>query len=284
MKEVFSNSTIVCHVFAQRTQSEGRSSNVFFEGDKIYSYGHHYLLAEFITAKGETAILINDKGYSVTTSKHICQIRQATRQYKQFFVMSTDGTKVLEQLETLAKKLQAARKPELYITQAKSLLSSYNDWLQWSGRKYKEQRQINIVSAVFDGGKYPEYMKKREAAIRAAEKRAAKAALKDWTNKIQKFEAYEIDHIYTNFSHRMDWLRVSQDNTLVETSQGVKIPVKEARVLYLLIKAGKDIKGHEITDGYSKYTVISINGTLKVGCHNIDIKAVNKVGEKILSL
>ena len=69
MKTVFDNYDCV-HTFAQRTQNEGRTSNnnIFFEGDKIYSYGYHYELGRFLDDK---TILINDKGYSVSTGKHI---------------------------------------------------------------------------------------------------------------------------------------------------------------------------------------------------------------------
>ena len=47
-----------------------------------------------------------------------------------------------------------------------------------------------------------------------------------------------------------------------------------------MIKAGKDIKGYKI----DKYTVISINGTLKIGCHNINRANVTEVGEQLLKL
>ena len=49
MKKVFSSNDECIHVFAQRTHEEGRTpnSNVYFYGDKLYSYGSHYLLAEF---------------------------------------------------------------------------------------------------------------------------------------------------------------------------------------------------------------------------------------------
>jgi hypothetical protein len=47
-----------------------------------------------------------------------------------------------------------------------------------------------------------------------------------------------------------------------------------------MIKAKRDIKGHQI-DGY---TVISINGTLKIGCHDIDMTYVKKIGNKLLTL
>ena len=63
MKRVFTNSYDVIHLYAQRSQDEGRCSNVFFYGDKIYSYGHHYLLGEFID--DGKAIIINDEGLLV---------------------------------------------------------------------------------------------------------------------------------------------------------------------------------------------------------------------------
>ena len=74
MKKVFQNTSEVVHVFAQQTQSEGRnqSSSIYFRDNKIYSYGSHYLLGEFIN--NET-IIINDFGYSVTTSKHISELQ-----------------------------------------------------------------------------------------------------------------------------------------------------------------------------------------------------------------
>ena len=87
MKRVFNSSVDVMHVYAQRSQSDARCSNVFFEYDRIYSYGRHYLLGEFID--DGKAIVINDTGYSVTTSKHIYQLIQATRQYKQFFTSTS---------------------------------------------------------------------------------------------------------------------------------------------------------------------------------------------------
>ena len=66
---------------------------------------------------------------------------------------------------------------------------------------------------------------------------------------------------------------------MVETSQGVKVTVKEAKLLYSMILANKDIKGYRI----SNYTVISINGVLKVGCHHINIDSMHKIGKLILN-
>jgi hypothetical protein len=49
MKTVFTNNEIF-HVFNEQKQETGRTPNrnIFFENNKIYSYGYHYLLGEFI--------------------------------------------------------------------------------------------------------------------------------------------------------------------------------------------------------------------------------------------
>jgi len=61
----------------------------------------------------------------------------------------------------------------------------------------------------------------------------------------------------------------------VETTKGARVPVKDARILWAMIKAGRDIKGHRI----GNYTVISLNGTLKIGCHVIPLDEVKRIGD-----
>lgn len=89
-----------------------------------------------------------------------------------------------------------------------------------------------------------------------------------------KFYSYETDYIKND----EDFLRLSKEGQKVETSQGVEVAVNEAQLLYKMILSNKDIKGHKI----GNYTVISINGTLKVGCHNINIESMHKVGKQLI--
>ena len=86
MKKVFQNTSEVVHVFAQQTQSEGRnqSGSIYFRENKIYSYGSHYLLGEFIN---DETIIINDFGYSVTTSKHINELEKRNKPVQSIFYL-----------------------------------------------------------------------------------------------------------------------------------------------------------------------------------------------------
>jgi hypothetical protein len=280
MKKVFTNSYDVIHLFAQRSQSEANCKNVFFENNRIYSYGHHYLLAEFIkNSKGDEAIMINNSGYSVTTSSHINQVTGATRQYKQFFTMQCEAKKVAYQLEILAQKLSKAKKPELYINPAEYLFTKFNEFQSWNGltNDTLNLMKINEIINVFRGGVYSDYLHNQAKRIKQAENKQKREANKKFKKDLQKFFNYELDYIYNNPTNE-DFCRISKDNENIETSQHVKVPIREAKVLYKLIKAKKDIKGFNI----SGYTVIGLNGVLKIGCHKINIDNMNEIGEKII--
>jgi hypothetical protein len=282
MKKVFNSSYDVIHLFAQRSQTEANCKNVFFESDRIYSYGHHYLLAEFIkNDSGDEAIMINNAGYSVTTSKHISEVTQATRQYKQFFTLQTDPAKVSYQLTQLADKLSKAKKPELYINPAEYLFTKFNEFQNWRGLTNDTLNllKINDIIKVFRGSSYAEYLQEQNKRIKQAEETALIQARKQFKISLKKFFNYELNYIYNNPTNE-DYLRISEDKEYIETSQHVTVPIREAKVLYNLIKAKKDIKGFNI----SGYTVIGLNGVLKIGCHKINLKNLHEIGEKILTM
>jgi hypothetical protein len=275
MKTVFSNGHDVIHVFAQRNQSHGRSSNVFFYNNEIYSYGYHYLLGKFIDEK---TIVIDNRGYSSTTAKHISWIIGGTRQYKQFFTMTCDIHHVHRQVLSLQSKLAAARKPEKYINEILSLWDSLNEFIKYTKNKntpkdtrYKDIKRIvkalNIDSVQYQQ-KLADAKKKQDLMRKRSEAKKIKDTLSKWYN-------YEV---HTFRIGEKDYLRISQDGSNIETSQHVKVSIDEARTLYQLICKGIDIKGHRI----SNYIVNSINGTLKIGCHNIDMDSVHKVGKQLV--
>lgn len=61
----------VMHNWLMQTGKVRNSSSVFYEGDTIYSYGHHFPMAIHIRSKkGRRWILYNTDSYSVTTGQH----------------------------------------------------------------------------------------------------------------------------------------------------------------------------------------------------------------------
>ena len=291
MKKIFSNTSETIHVFAQQTQSEGsnQSRSVYFRDNKIYSYGSHYLLGEFINSQ---TIIINDFGYSVSTSKHISELIQATDQHKQFFTNSICIESVENDIKGNLKSLVNARKPELYISTICQAVGRLNKWAAYckETKSFKNEyriesfkyrilpsnpilKKLNKISNDLLTTEYIAKIKtkgKKEALkLKAKKKRELKVKLAEFnTYKISRFNIGEFDY-----------LRLSENGLFVETSQSIKIDLSDAKKLYIAIKRKTNIAGYKI--GY--YTVNSINGTLKVGCHNIDIKSVHAVGEKLIS-
>ena len=288
MKKVFQNTSEVVHVFAQQTQSEGRnqSGSIYFRENKIYSYGSHYLLGEFIN---NDTIIINDFGYSVTTSKHISELINATSQHNQFFTSSIDIKHVQTEINAFLKCLTNARKPEIYISNITKLESNLTKWVNYCKENKIKKEHFSRYNFLVNKSDYnykkivkianslltPETIEQLKAK---GKKDAIKQKAKDKKElkiKLDKFNTYEIDRFKIG---QFDYLRLSQNGEFVETSQNIRIEKNEAKKLYFAIKNKINIQGQKI--GY--YTINKIdNMALTVGCHKICIKSVKKIGELI---
>lgn len=80
------NNNELAHIWANQTKDKGKGSNMFFEGKRIYSYGHHYQIAELFEVKGEIVVFVNSRGYSNTTAKHTSVVVRACSHLKQFHI------------------------------------------------------------------------------------------------------------------------------------------------------------------------------------------------------
>jgi hypothetical protein len=272
MKKVFGSARDVIHLFAQRTQEEARCSNVFFEGDKIYSYGSHYLLGHFIN---DETIVINDTGWSATTNKHISMLKYATRQYKQFFYTEIKLDLVKNKMEELAQKLANAKKPELYIDSILYRFKKLNDWIEYSKKKeLKKHDDYKAIKKI-----YTDITKNLDAwkdKIKIAQAKAKKAEKIRLEKALVKFMNYDISFVGIG---NEDYLRISEDGTKVETTQGVKVSVESAKELYHAIIKGVDIVGHKIEN----YKVTNLNGVLTIGCHRINKESMHQIGKQLIN-
>lgn len=279
MKKVFSSGSEVIHLFAQQIQTEARSSNVYFEqsnfdkpyGDIIYSYGKHYMLGKFID---DNTILINDKGYSNTTSKHIKLLSEATTQYKQLRLTQTDTDLVSRQIYELTVLIGKARKPETYLYNIQTLWKTYLENKKYvildvntNEKKHKELEEIVqpfLVNTEETITKLKEEEKTRKAYFKLKR-----------TRNIEHFKNYDID----TFTDKYCYLRISSSGKHVETSKDVKIPIAAAKILYQKILANENIVGYRI----EHYKIDEWNDKfLVVRCHTIPIKEIQEIGEKII--
>jgi len=279
MRHVFKSNWDCVHEYAQRNNTHGKSGSIFFYNDKIYSYGYHYLMAEFID---NNTILINDVGYSVSTGKHINLVIQATGHYKQFFVTKHELKYVYSHIKNyLYPKLIKARKPYIYSDEIEYLWNCVNEYLEYRNLKVKRSKEYKYIKRLINEINSDNFQEKLTharikvlKAERIAKERKAIKEAKELKDNIKKFKSFEKGYFRSN----EQYLRINANN--IETSMGAKVDIKEAKILYKLIKSGKDIKGYKIDN----FTVIGINGTLKIGCHNINKIDMHEIGEKLLKL
>lgn len=81
---------MLCHVWANESQSSGENANgsLYFIGERIYSYGQHYLAAKIFTRDdGTKYALVNSNVYSNSTSNHLIDIKAALRGKMPYYVV-----------------------------------------------------------------------------------------------------------------------------------------------------------------------------------------------------
>lgn len=309
MRKVFKNRDEVAHIWASRTQEEGRAGNVNFRGDSIYSY-RWWEMARFMEVKGETIVLMRNWNYSSSTSKHMSSVHGALRglPYRIVYCYGEVSTyyggwrannEVLDHEQSIRHWLN-----EMFESQQKLKRAKYPDYE--ISNNHSARASIEEYCALFDlpiPDKMMEYYldpddiaplleakKKRaeELANKTDEQREIERAKREAAEekKLQKLrdefmedelawmEGENVSTRKTIKQGRSRWnskylefsttrLRIKDD--YVETSRGAFVPVREAQILWGLIKLGHDIKGHRI----GSYTVIGLNGVLKIGCHEI---------------
>jgi len=289
MKTVFSNNWDVCHEFNLQQQNTGRAGNIFFERDTIYSYGRHYVLAQFINPK---TVVINNIGYSVSTSKHISIIRSATSDKKQILTENAEPSRVLSQLKQLSGKFKTSYKCHRYFNQINALYNSFihscdvlggylylDNWTsKYSIKPLSDCIQLNEIKEIYS---FINNTENTERANKSLEKEITRQSRKqelDLKRKlvnIDKFRSYTVDHV---FGLDFDLLRVSLCGNYVETTQRVKIPKSEAIRYFNLFKS-KDLNNGE---KIGQFTTLDVNEKyIKIGCHKIPVSEIIETGNKL---
>ena len=309
MKKVFKSSWETAHVWAQRSQSEGRSSNLSFVGDSLFSYNWYELAKFHETKTGETVVLIRDYSYSSSTGRHKNMSEGATRHYKHIYIHGAtypytyDRGKLLvheaniisfvSDIRENLEKIKNARLTEKISWAYRQYLNKI-ETLNWYCKEFDQLIPVELETLKITSFEVEEIIQKRNkrALELSSPENIAKREAETEKRKKREFdkirfelETIESDWIkgetnrttYNKGNKRFDFpmIRLRLNGETVETSNYASVPVREAKILFDLIKAGKDIKGFKI--GY--YTVIGINGTLKIGCHTLERDEINRFSE-----
>lgn len=145
MKTIYQSNPELIKVFNKQSQHYGKANSLFFEGNTLYSYGYHYPLALFIEPD---TILLNDTGYSNTTARHISHARNITSNRKQIPTSEIELRQVFARLSELERKLQRARKPEIYTKQISDLYFQFTNNMKYLNGFYIK------VKSMFSGTRF----------------------------------------------------------------------------------------------------------------------------------
>jgi hypothetical protein len=279
MKTVFSTREAI-HVFFSQEQEHGRNQGgtVFFAGNVLYSYGYHYPMA--VIQKNDL-VFINSEYYSQTTAKHQSYTRVSIPYWMDYIHLPhplnnlehhrANSLFLLGQINLFIHKFTKARVTDYSpdVLRAVTNLQSYFNFMLEHGidiRKYllSEYHFLLDVDSVEDvlGSDYVKIVNERED-------RKRQAIIKRKQEQLNRFLGRED----VKYREGKAFLRYNEKEDTIETSERATVSAREARILYERIKAGKDIKGFKV--GY--YTVISINGDLKIGCHAIPRSEVDRL-------
>jgi len=316
MKNIFSNSSEVIHLFANKTQERAtnQTRNAYFNSDGLFSYGSHYQLAKHLQGG---AILINDLGYSMTTTKHINEISQASRHKTRFYTSSVLIGEVLPTIENLLTKLPKAKSRKLeYIATIKSLFDSFQRF-----QRYAKENKINklfwsnnnILQPITDK-RSKEYkrllfiaknMQNLDILESEVLKEKARQDKKEATKQKQQTKAFRegksnfvrlkydlLDLRYDETSNK-DLTQQNKDYKLlcayILTSQNVKIKFNDAKELLSVMTLNKydSIRLNSILKNYKigYHTINKVQDKkLFIGCHTIQFKEVQRIAKELKKL
>ncbi|MFA5186883.1 MAG: hypothetical protein WC551_10425 [Patescibacteria group bacterium] len=272
------NNREVAHRWAQGNGGEAKGSHFYYEGDKIYSYGSHYLLGHLVRGLA----LINSRGYSVTTAKHTSYALYALHghPYRVIDVQHPEAATLEDHAANLeeikARYLEAAVKS----TRARLHVNEYLRNMETAKGDYiAYKKAFKITGGALPSASTPEERarilakaKQAEAAERAAQKARVEAKKKEEADAL---EAWRRGENKGNYFYASDIaLRLSADGKYIETSRDARVPLSLGQGLYRQWqKCTGDIVGRTI----GSYTVNSADAAgIKIGCHTIKAEEVHR--------
>jgi len=270
----------VAHLWANRIGGSAKASNLFFEGDDIYSYGRHFLIAKHVhNEQGEHAVLFTRRTYSILTTKHLNIVRQASRHLDLLFVPDPDLPKEelfekwYRQIKEIAPALNNARKPEKYILEIQQVFDEAKRYANFFG--YEIPEVLVRASEIENIGQYHEVLQKENELRKAQAQKEQAEALRIQKIQLKRWRKFATSYLTT--ADGFDYLRFNKITERIETTQRVEIPLAVGRQFYSIVldtiaKGGCTDCKLRLMD---RYKVLAINKNfIKVGCHKISLKEI----------
>lgn len=273
---------------------------LYFEGQKIWAYGDHFLLGQLY--QDNKVLLVNSEKTSRTTNEHRYSLINASSHLTTIILPHPEEPKHPENLKYLNEQV-ADSLESIFIKISGFLPSSWDeDKNPWNKRNFltafnnlekyckvfKIRNDLKLsqvenlideiisVKSVKEKARNEKREKTRQEKYRIIEKENEEkfrknkiktlVRLKNWRSKKDVYPSYG------SFNRFKCCLRVRENE--VETSHGAKVPLQSALRLYRAILKNEAKRGDDI----GPYRFEKLEGsTIKIGCHDIELKEVHRV-------
>lgn len=287
MKTVFTNSEIV-HIYASRSQNEGRANSMHFNGNTFYSYSQP--IGQFVD--DGRAILLNRERFSNTTSGHQSNLFQAVNHYTNIYVghineygrVSEYNKKwYADEIATHLKKASRAKKEwsiRYHLGRAQTLITAMTEYV----RIFNLDWTIPVIPTDLGEIKAAAQKEAREESAKN-EARKAEIALRD-VEAVKEWMAGGYSRI--SFGNPTTYLRIRGDE--VETSRGARFPVAHAARGLALVRSVRErgtewqANGHTCHLGPYRINRITPQGTVYAGCHVVPWSSIEAIAPQIEAL
>lgn len=272
------------HWVHNRDHSECYGYRMYSKGNIMYSYGSHYMIAQFIRNKEGEAILFNSDSNSLTTNKQKNCVWSAIPSYMLIFEVPGASSNSVDNIKHYFSKIEnnlynaskARTRKDEYLSNAQNYLHQLIKYIEFFKPKYRfnkaEKLVLNSPITNETGEQLQKASELKYKNLKIKQRKQNKEAYQKELANLELWKKGEKSHIYCSFVQDV-FLRINGD--YIETSQSAKVLEKEARILYKAYKAGKKVIGSKI----SNFTIISVNGTVKIGCHEIKMSEIKRLAK-----
>lgn len=281
------NNSKLAHNWANKIKDSGKGSNMFFEGDTIYSYGYHFPISKFITIDENTFIAFNDNNYSNSTAKHKNHVRRAIPYNYEvincidmnfgFYGHEKNMKYYINEInDNLNKAKKATKNKEYLITSAENSLNELTNYIRLfnidkiAGHKETLTDLLNYQSFIDNYKNSAEFIAWKQRQAINEKKKQDNEVIKQAENII-KFRSFEVNYVY---SLPYNLLRYNADKNEIQTSGGVNM-AKD-----IFIKYYNKFKANSIEIG-EKVEHYQFGGTkdniVFVGCHKFELTEIENL-------
>jgi hypothetical protein len=257
----FSSIPLACHAWANGTHVAGKSSNLFFEDDEIYSYGRHYVLA--VKGDGVTFVNSNKRSNSTTEQKnHVVRALAGEVLHLPFDgnTWSDSSYKLRNVLAALVKECEV-----LVSKQNKAKSRSFAYYLQdVAARTTRFCEIFNLECPKIEG--YDEAIQTANLLSAQRDETVKKATVLQNEKECSLLGKW-LDGEYNGTLYTLSSIYLRVKGNMLQTSHGAEINVITAQMMYGMLCKGLLYVG----DKFDGFTVKEISEfTVTIGCHKFD--------------